>query len=252
MRLFLALGALACVLSFLAVPASPAQDAMPPGRVVLVLPFDNRSGNPSLNWIGDSFPDTLDARFNSSGFLSISHDDRLYAYDHLGLPGDFRPSRATTIRIAQQLDANYVVVGSYTISSDRINIQAQVLSVDQLRLSTPIASSAELDHLFDAENDLAWKIARSIDPQFSVAEGTFLGAGGAVPLPAFESYIRGITSTVPADRLKLLAAATSQAPNYTAALLALGKQQYGNRDYTAAAATLAKVPRATPAALEAN
>src|ERR1700742_91369 len=120
MRLFPALGALACALFSLAVPASSAQDLTPPGRVVLVLPFDNRSGNPSLNWIGDSFPDTLDQRLNSAGFLTISHDDRAFALDHLGLPADFRPSRATTILIAQQLDADYVVVGSYNVSNNRI------------------------------------------------------------------------------------------------------------------------------------
>src|SRR5580692_1114966 len=88
------------------------------GRVVLVLPFDNRSGNVSLNWIGDSFPDTLDKRLNSAGFLTISRDDRAFALDHLGLPPGFKPSRATTIKIAQQLDANYVIVGSYNIVKD--------------------------------------------------------------------------------------------------------------------------------------
>src|ERR1700735_5642133 len=109
-------------------PIAHAQDAG--GRVVLVLPFDNRSGNPSLNWIGDSFPDTLDRRLNSAGFLTISHDDRAYALDHLGLPADFRPSRATTIRIAQQLDANFVIVGSFNVTADKITVQARVLSVD--------------------------------------------------------------------------------------------------------------------------
>ena len=38
---------------------TPAQ-AAPHGRVVLVLPFENRSGNSSLNWVGDSLPDTID------------------------------------------------------------------------------------------------------------------------------------------------------------------------------------------------
>src|ERR1700728_4134865 len=66
----------------------------PGGRVVLVLPFDNHSGNASLNWIGDSFSDTLNKRLTSAGFLTISHDDRQFAYDHLGLAADFRPDRA--------------------------------------------------------------------------------------------------------------------------------------------------------------
>src|SRR3984885_14051544 len=113
-----------------------SQDAN--GPVILVLPFDNRSGNPSLNWIGDSFPDTLDQRLNSAGFLTISHDDRAFALDHLGLPADFRPSRATTILIAQQLDADYVVVGSYNVANNRISVQAQVLNVKGLHLSAPL------------------------------------------------------------------------------------------------------------------
>src|ERR1700709_2007008 len=101
-----------------ALAQNSATAATPAGRVVLVLPFENRSGNPSLNWIGDSFPDTLDRRLNTSGFLTISHDDRTYAYDHLGLPKDFRPSRAITIQIARQLDANYVILGSYNVANN--------------------------------------------------------------------------------------------------------------------------------------
>jgi len=234
---------------FVSVPARAQQSG---GRVVLVLPFDNRSGNPSLNWIGDSFPDTLNKRLDSAGFLTISHDDRTFALDHLGLPADFRPSRATTIRIAQQLDANYVIVGSFNVSADHINIQAQVLSVDELRLSPPVEDSSELSRLFDVENAIAWKVAHTIDPHFSVAESTFLAAPGAVPLPAFENYIRGTNAPTADERIKRLHDAVSVAPTYSAALLALGKEQYTARDYTAADATLSKVPQSDRLALEAN
>jgi tetratricopeptide (TPR) repeat protein len=227
-----------------------AQDAG--GRVVLVLPFDNRSGNPSLNWIGDSFPDTLDQRLNSAGFLTISHDDRAYALDHLGLPPDFRPSRATTIRIAQQLDADYVVVGSYNVANNKISVQAQVLAVNALHLSAPLQDGADLPRLFDAENAIAWKIARQIDPHFNVAEQTFLASPGGVPLPSFENYIRGSSAPTPTERLQRLQAAVTDTPSYAAALLALGKEQYATRDFTSAAATLAKVPTSDRIALEAN
>jgi tetratricopeptide (TPR) repeat protein/TolB-like protein len=234
------------------------------GRVVLVLPFDNHSGNTSLNWIGDSFPDTLNKRLTSAGFLTISHDDRLFAYDHLGLPTDFRPTRATTIRIADQLDANYVVIGSYTVvpgpvvagakgqAMGRIMIQAKVLSMDALRLSGMIEDSAELTRLFDAENAIAWKVAGAMDPHFAVSEQTFLAAPGGVPLPAFEDYIRGINAPSGDERLKRLKNAVAQVPNYPAALLELGKEQYTQRDFDAAAATLAKVPKTDRLALEAN
>ena len=254
------LSALLGVFASIAAPAQAQQasaSTLPGGRVVRVLPFDNRSANASLNWIGDSFPDTLDKRLNSSGFLTISRDDRAFALEHLGLPAGFRPSRATTIRIAQQLDANFVIVGSYTIKpstggKDTISIQAQVLDVEALTLSPPVKDGAELNRLFDAENAIAWKVAREMAPTLNVAEQTFLAAPGAVPLPAFEDYIRGANAPTAQERLHRLQSAVALVPDYAAALLALGKEQYATRDYAAAASILAKVPTADRLALEAN
>ncbi len=222
------------------------------GRVVLVLPFDNRSGQPNLDWVGDSFPDTLNQRLASAGFLTISTDDRRFALDHLGLPVDFKPSRATTIRIAQTLDANFVIVGSYTVIKGRISVQAQILNVDKLNLSQPLNDSSDLPRLFDVENSIAWTIAKQIDPHFNVAQQTFLAAAGGVPLSAFENYIRGISASSPQEQIKRLQMATTLAPNYPAALLALGKVQFTQREYDHAATTLAKVPHSDRRALEAG
>jgi tetratricopeptide (TPR) repeat protein len=222
------------------------------GRVVLVLPFDNRSGQTALAWVGNSFPDTLNQRLTTAGFLTISRDDRQYALDHLGLPVDFRPSRATTIRIAQTLDADFVIVGSYTVANERISVQAQVLEVNKLRLSAPLTDSSELTRLFDVENAIAWKVARQIDPHFNVAEQTFVASSEGIQLSAFENYIRGTDATTSQERIKRLQMAVLSTPNYTAALLALGKAQYAGREYDQAAATLAKIPPTDRRALEAG
>ena len=247
LRHWLFLAILFCVLPTFAQSANPST-----GRVVLVLPFDNRSGQANLSWIGDSFPDTLNQRLSSSGFLTISRDDRQYALDHLGLPVDFKPSRATTILIAQTLDADFVIVGNYTVSQSRIYVQAQVLDVNKLRMTQPLRDSAELARLFDVENAIAWRVAQQLDPHFAVAEQTFLAAAGGVRLSSFEYYIRGTSATSAAERLKRLQTAVSDTPNYPAALLALGKEQYAARQFEAAAATLAKVPPTDRLALEAG
>ena len=44
-------------------------------------------------------------------------------------------------RIAETLDAAFVIVGSYTVDNGRIVAQAQVLEVNKLRLSPPLADS---------------------------------------------------------------------------------------------------------------
>jgi len=231
-------------------PSSAADIRQHGGKLVLVLPFENRSGQPNLSWIGDSFPWTLGQRMNSAGFLTIGRDDRQYAMDHLGLPEDFKPSRATAIRIAQQLDADYIIVGSYNIanpgtSAARIDVQAQVLEVNQLRMSQPITGSGELPKLFDVENALAWRLARRMAPHFAVAEQTFLAASGGVALSAFENYIRGISAPTAEERLKRLQDAAAAAPGYTPVLLALGKEQYARASTTRPRPRWRRCPRMT-------
>ena len=222
------------------------------GRVLLVLPFDNRSGQANLDWIGESFAETIDQRLSSAGYLTISRADRDYALDHLGLPLGFRPSRATTLRIAQTLDAEYVVVGRFNLVNGNVQAEAQVIQVNQLHMSAPVKESNSLQRLLDLENSVAWRCAREIDPHFSVAVSTFQAASQNVRLDAYENYIRGIVAQSSEERIKRLKAAVAAQPNYTAAVLALGRAQFAARDYDAAAATLAKVPPTDRAALEAN
>ena len=251
-RSFAALLLLAALLFALPAHGQNADSDTMPGRLILVLPFENRSGDPTLNWIGDSFPDTLNRRLNSAGFLTITRDDRQFAFDHLGLPTDFKPTRATTLRIAQTLDANYIIVGNYSVNNGRIAVQARVLEVNQLHLSVPLEDSSELPRLFDIENAVAWKVARQIDPKFPVAQQTFLSASAGVKLTAFENYIRGTDAPSSVERIKRLQLAVDEAKDYSAALLALGKAQYTARQYDSAAATLAKVPTNDRLALEAS
>jgi tetratricopeptide (TPR) repeat protein len=73
-----------------------------------------------------------------------------------------------------------------------------------------------------------------------------------VKLSSFEDYIRGTSAPTQEERLKRLQAAVAETPGYTAALLALGKEQYAASQFEDAAATLAKVPPTDRVALEAN
>ncbi|MEG9432369.1 tetratricopeptide repeat protein [Terriglobus sp. ADX1] len=244
---------IALVAAATVVPAFAAQaQEEAGGRVVLVLPFDNRSGQANLDWIGESFANTLNARLRSAGFLTISRDDRVYALDHLGLPEGFRPSRATTIRIAQTLDAQFVVVGSFNVADGTVTANAQVLAVNKLNMTAPLEQSAGLPRLLDVENNLAWLVARTMDPKLNVSQTTFEAASAGLKLDAYESYIRGLTAPTADERLNRLKTAVQLAPDNTDALLALGKMQYARGDYEAAAATLGKIPTNDPLALEAG
>ncbi|HTV03857.1 MAG TPA: tetratricopeptide repeat protein [Acidobacteriaceae bacterium] len=230
--------------------ASAAEE--PHGRLLLVLPFENKTGQPNLDWIGFGAADIFNRRLDAAGFLTISRDDRLYALDRLGLPPNFRPSRATTIRIAQLLDADFVIIGDYTLAGTQLAASARILNLHQLTLSPPITEQADLKGILDTFNRLAWDVARKLDPTYSVAEQTFLAADGPLRPDAFENYIRGMIAEAPADRIEHLREAVRLSPGFTPARLELGRAYFADQDYDDAAATFGQMPRDDPNALEAD
>jgi len=249
---------LALALTFLAafvVPAASAQAAPDPtghGRILLVLPFDNKTGQPSLEWIREAAPEILGSRFASAGFAPLSRADRLYALDHLGLPQAFQPSHASSLKIAQTLDADSIIVGSYTMDGGRFEAQAQIIGVPHLRMSQPISASGDLHDLVAVFDTLAWKLTRQMDPTFNIALETFVAAGANVNLAAFEQYIRGITEQDQSERIRHLDEAVKLNPDFSQAWMALGRADYAGQQYERAAAAFAKVKGNDADTLEAS
>ncbi|HVN93854.1 MAG TPA: tetratricopeptide repeat protein [Terracidiphilus sp.] len=221
-------------------------------RVLLVLPFDNRTGQPSLEWIREAAADVLSARFASAGFQPTSRADRVYALDHLGLPQGFQPSRASALKLAQTLDADSIVVGSYTTDGGGIVAEATLVDVPNLRMLPEVTARGEMKDMIAVFGDLAWKLTKQLDPQFSVAEGTFAAAGKDIRLDAFEQYIRGITEPDQAERVKHLQNAVKESPEFGAAWMALGREDYNGQQYQDAADAFAKVDPNGTDGLEAN
>ena len=81
-------------------------------QTLLVLPFENESKAPGLEWISEAFPEVLGQRLASPLLYIVSRDDRAFAFDRAGIPANLHLSRATLYRIAEQMDADYVVLGS--------------------------------------------------------------------------------------------------------------------------------------------
>jgi tetratricopeptide (TPR) repeat protein len=221
------------------------------GRVVLVLPFENHTGKKSLDWIGESFPETFNPGLAKAGFLPLTYDDRAFALDHLGLPTNFRPSRATTYRLAQTLDADVVVVGSYTLNGERLTANAQLFQVKAVRMSQPLAQETDLAQLLDGENALAWQVAHALDPSYTIAQPAFVAQAQKPRLDAYENFNRGLIESDRNERTRHLREAVRLAPGYSPAVLALGKAYFAAQQWEQAAATLQHVSKSDPLGQEA-
>lgn len=231
---------------------TPQTETPAASRIMLVLPFDNQSGHPSLEWVREASAELLERRFASAGFAPMSRADRLYALDHLGLPQGFQPSRASSLKLAQTLDADAIIVGRFRTEGSDLIVEAQLVDVPRLHMSETISARGPMAKMVDVLDSLAWKLTRQIDPSFSIPEETFVAAGRNLRLDAFEQYIRGMNETDQQERLHHLQQAVKLSPDYSPAWLALGRDGYNSQHYDEAAAAFAKVSPNSPDALEAS
>ena len=218
----------------------------------MVMPFENQSSAPGLEWISEAFPEVLSQRMSSNRLYVVSREDRAYAFDRSGIPQSVVPSRATMYGIAEQMDADYVVMGSYTYDGTAFTGKAQLLDMQKLHLYPPVESSGALTNLIDLQTMLAWQLLQQMPGHPATAREGFLKASTPIRLDAFEKYIRGILAANAQQRIRYFHDAVKLNPNYTLAMVELGKTYYDEHEYESAAVWFARVPKTDPAAGEAT
>jgi tetratricopeptide (TPR) repeat protein len=233
-------------------PAIALGQAAPGTQTVLVFPFDNSTRQPGLEWISEAFPEVLSQRLSTQSLYLINREDRQYAFDRMGIPVNLHASRATLYRIAAQLDADFIILGSYSFDGQIFTARAQVLDMQALRLSPDQVESGPLNQFTSIQTALAWDVLRLMRPKFSEPRKEFLLRAPAIRLDAFENFIRGVLATASADKIRYLKAAVAIDPNDSPAILLLAKTYSAAHDYEAAALWFAKIPSTDDAFSEAS
>jgi tetratricopeptide (TPR) repeat protein len=240
------------VVSLLLCPPLRAQDTPASGRTVVVIPFENASPTPGLEWLGESFPETFHEQLNSPVLYVASRDERLRAYDRQGIPAGVHASRATLYRLAEQMDVDYAVLGSYKYDGVRLTAIAQLLDMRAQKLLPEATESGPLADLGNLQSALAWDLLRLIRTDFSVPKDKYIASVAPARLDALENYVRGTLATTAEDKVQRYREATRLNPDYAQAWLELGKTYYAQRAYEPAIAALGQVQKSSAVAREAN
>jgi tetratricopeptide (TPR) repeat protein len=243
-------------------PSLRAQDTPASGRTVIgqtvigqtmvVIPFENASPTPGLEWLGESFPETFHEQLNSPVLYVASRDERLRAYDRQGVPAGVHASRATLYRLAEQMDVDFAVLGSYRYDGARLTATAQLLDMRAQKLSPEITESAPLADLGSLQSALAWDLLRLIRADFSEGKDQYVASVAPVRLDALENYVRGMLATTAEEKVQRYREAVRLNPDYAQAWLELGKTYYAQRAYEPAIAALGQVQKSSAIAREAN
>jgi tetratricopeptide (TPR) repeat protein len=222
------------------------------GHTLVVIPFENASPTPGLEWLGESFPETFREQLDSPILYVASRDERLRAYDRQGVPAGVHPSRATLYRLAEQMDVDYAVLGSYRFDGERLTASAQLLDMRAQKLSPAVTESAPLADVGRLQSALAWDLLSLIHADFSLPKDKYIASVAPVRLDALENYIRGMLATVDEEKVQRYREAVRLNPDYAHAWLELGKTYYLQRAYEPAIAALGQVQPSSAVAREAN
>ncbi len=218
-----------------------------PEHLILIMPFENVGKTAGMEWISEAFPEVIGKRLSVEDALFISRADRMYAYDHMGIPPGAKPSRATTIRIAQEMDVDLVFMGSYESDGRILTARAQILNVTTLRMTPEITESGSVQEMMGILNALAWDLLHSSalhGPSSGdnfASKRAYVSAVVSPKLDAFEKYVRGVTAAGQKEKTALLREAVKLSPEFDEARFALAKSLFENKDYEEAAQNLRAV-----------
>jgi tetratricopeptide (TPR) repeat protein/TolB-like protein len=233
-------------------PAIPPESSAAGNRAVLILPFHNDSKAPGLEWIGEAFSEVLGQRMQCPSIFVIVREDRLYAFDRVGIPANTQLSRATLLRIAEQMGVDYVVLGTYNYDGNFFSTKAQLLDMRRLHLSPFVTESGSLLQLIGIQAATAWDLMHLVQPELVATRQDFIAETKDIRLDALENYVRGVVSTSNVEKIRRFKEAVRLNPDYNVAILALGRTYFDQREYGSAVTWLAKVPQSDKHAAEAN
>jgi tetratricopeptide (TPR) repeat protein len=211
--------------------------------VYLVFPFENAGASPRLDWLGEGLEELTIQYLSDAGEQVYSHAGRAGELERYGLPSSAKLSRATMLRIAQDLDADFVIFGSFTSDGTSLSVESRILRVDPTALLSPVRESAPLDSLMDLHTRVVWRLLSANDRAYPLALKDFSKAQRTLRLDAFEHFVRGLLANEDEPRLRELREAVRLEPAWPDAAFALGETYASRSDCNSALPWFVRVPK---------
>jgi predicted Zn-dependent protease/TolB-like protein len=234
---------LVCVTASLhAQQAPPRSNGSTQAGVYLVFPFENAGASPRFDWLSEGLEELTIQALSAAGQQVYSHAGRTTELERDGLPFSAKLSRASMLRVAQDLDADFVIFGSFTSDGKTLTIDSRLLRIDPLTLLPSVRETGALESLIEMQSKVVWRLLGENDKAYRATLAEFSKAQRPLRLDAFEHYIRGLLANEDEPRLRELREASRLEPAWPDPYFALGQTYFSRNDCANALAFLAHVP----------
>jgi predicted Zn-dependent protease/TolB-like protein len=210
--------------------------------VYLVFPFENAGASARLDWLSEGLEELTIQALSAGGQQVYSHAGRTTELERDGLPFSAKLSRASMLRVAQDLDADFVIFGSFSSDGKALTIDSRVLRTDPLALLPSVRETGPLESLIEMQSKVVWHLLSENDRAYRATLAEFSKTQRPLRLDAFEHYVRGLLANEDEPRLRELREASRLEPAWPDPYFALGQTYFTRNDCTNALAFLAHVP----------
>ncbi len=211
--------------------------------IYLVFPFQNSGASSRLDWLSEGLEELTIQRLSAAGEQVYSHEGRLGELERYGIPATAKLSRATMLHVAEDLDADFVVFGSFNSDGKNLNIECRLLRVNPASLLPALRETGPLENVMDLHERLTWRLLSENDHAYPLSLAEFNKTHKAVRLDAFEHYIRGMIANDDDTRLRELREAARLEPDWVEPDFSLGEAYFTRRDCDSAIPWYARVPK---------
>ena len=196
---------------------------------VMVLPFENTSGKPEFNWVGESFALSLSELLRVPGLNVVSNGERKVMQQRLRIPLTSIPSLATALKLSRESGASLLVRGEYQVIPSQgelaatVRVVTRVFRVNEGRVLTEwefnqcrqkdIELNDALGNLQTMQGQIAYSILymRSKEAAMPCSEkkgnevlvysqNNLIEQATKVPNRAFEAYTKGLLTNAAEQR----------------------------------------------------
>ncbi len=171
-------------------PGAPAEapatagEARPAERPVLVvLPFDNMTGDAGQEYFADGMTEDLTTALSHLRWFSVISRNSAFTYK----------GRAVDVRqVGRELGAGYVLEGSIRRAGDRVRVNAQLCAADDGRHVWAQRFDAGLQDIFALQDHVVEAVSAAIEPNLQMAEAERARARPTGSLGAYDLYLRAL------------------------------------------------------------
>jgi adenylate cyclase len=150
---------------------------------IAVLPFDNMSGDPSVDSIADGVVEEITATLSRVRDFQVTARNSAYAYK----------GRAVDIReVSKALGVRYVLEGSLRKAGERVRVTAQLIDAGSGTHLWADSYDGAIDNLFDFEDQIAERVAGAVHPSIREAEIAHARRKRPESLAAYDLVLRAM------------------------------------------------------------